>query len=657
MAGNVGKNDYNLKIDKTTPSCKLQVISGEKGNGNWYITSPKISFVDSSGNSKAPTDSNSGILGYNISSSSTSSFYYSSLTTTVYSNTPSTGRTYYGHVSDNAGNVGRCEILIYRDSSAPRCTVVISSGTEGENGWYRSSVGIKATPTGEYNSGIHSFDITSSSSATYSQTYSSSKTYHTTTQIGDTTGTTYYCHVKDKAGNTRTVTGPTIKKDTVKPSCEIRSKSNFSGWNSGAQTYKPVWGAVQVSLYDKSGATSWGMSMGTNTVVYNGMTQMSIQMATGTFYGYTKDDAGNTSSCSATVTHSFFFGGDTCYLTFSGTKGSNNWYKSGGTVTVHHDDAANFEWTVNGEDKGKKSSHYLGSQGTYYVQARNTGFLEDIGCSLMVNIDWSAPSNFTVSTSKSSSLTNPSDSYLYAELSATDNISGISYWGYYNSGWSYRYSSTSPYKWYFFGEKNHSGSFIVCDGAGNCTSTKSATMVIDYCNESLNESNAGAWGSCSASCGEGTKKRTYTWTGTSGATCTAEEEASCYSTTGCVTASSICEAAGGSGTSLFGSSIGYNAGVKNYGSFARVSDEKAYECSCNSGTGIKTNSGYHRICSNSSACGGLYKYTADEIRRLDVLEDGDQDCYFDRYWCICNTPIAIDRYSYGGGFIEVYDPF
>ncbi len=110
--------------------------------------------------------------------------------------------------------VGKCTISdgsrIKIDKTAPSCTLS-GSGTAGNNGWFRSNITVSTVrkDEGTHQSDIHSHNLSTNSSPSYGGTT-------TATITGDTTGITYYCYVKDNAGNTG-YNSETFKKDTVAP--------------------------------------------------------------------------------------------------------------------------------------------------------------------------------------------------------------------------------------------------------------------------------------------------------------------------------------------------------------------------------------------------------------------------------------------------------
>ena len=169
-------------------------------------------------------------------------------------------------------------ILVSRvDSVSPVCTLKITSGTAGSNGWYRSNVDLGFNSKSDEESGLASYGMGTSSTATYNSTTS-------ITQSAETTGTSYYGYVKDNAGNENTCS-LSVKKDALAPTCVISGNgSSSSSWATSR--------TVSISCSDdtstcasstttKSYTTSAVSQTGTNVVI--------------------KDNAGHSSTCQYTV--------------------------------------------------------------------------------------------------------------------------------------------------------------------------------------------------------------------------------------------------------------------------------------------------------------------------------------------------------------------
>ncbi len=219
-AGNVSETTPNSQfvinnIDTVAPTCTINVVDGKEGNNGWY-TSDVLLDLDYS-------DDLSGVASYGITTSQTAS-YNGNDAATITSDT--TGIIYYGYVMDQAGNTSTCNITVKRDATAPTCSLDIN-GTEGNNGWYRSNVNVSLTKS-DATSGVSSYGISTSSSATYNSLSS-------TTQTADTNTITYYGYAMDAAGNT-CQTSTSFKKDSTAPTppylYDFVSLSNCSISNS-----------------------------------------------------------------------------------------------------------------------------------------------------------------------------------------------------------------------------------------------------------------------------------------------------------------------------------------------------------------------------------------------------------------------------------------
>ncbi len=274
-AGNTGTCSVTIKKDATKPTCSVNP-SGTTGSNGWYTGNVSLSL--------STNDATSKVSSYDLTESS-SATYNKNTSKTL--STDTTSKTYYGYVKDSAGNVGTCSVTVKRDATKPTCSVN-SSGSTGSNGWYTGNVSLSLS-TNDATSKVSSYDLTESSSATYNKNTSK-------TLSNDTTSKTYYGYVKDNAGNVGNCS-KTVKRDTVRPSCSINISSGSLGSNSW---YKSN---VGISLSSKSDGTSGvtGYGIGTSTTAnYNSSTSATHSSDTKgiTYYGYVKDDAGWTNTCS-----------------------------------------------------------------------------------------------------------------------------------------------------------------------------------------------------------------------------------------------------------------------------------------------------------------------------------------------------------------------
>lgn len=269
-----------VKKDTVKPSCALSVLSGTKGSDGSYVSDVIIGF-------SSRTDATSGVSTYGITNSSTPTFNNKTRYTI---NTNGTHKI-YGYVKDNAGNVSVCDISVKRNAkvteSTPSCTLKVSSGTLGNNGWYLGNVQIEfASKTTTNGASINGFGLGTS------ETYAGNSTY-TVTKDGTTT---VYGYVKDTNGNTATCS-IAVKKDQTKPSCSLKVTNGT--FNSNGYYTSDVTIGFNSRVDAASGIANYGIG---KTETYAGNTSYTINtVGKHTVYGYVKDNAGNTAVCSITV--------------------------------------------------------------------------------------------------------------------------------------------------------------------------------------------------------------------------------------------------------------------------------------------------------------------------------------------------------------------
>ena len=167
------------------------------------------------------TDAHSGVGGYCIKRNTTKPDKNDSCFKTV--NFPAYGGTgtvtvllpkgkYYIFVKDRVGNVSNYDpnnknlTFEVKDEIKPNCTVTSPNNTV--NGWFNKNFTVKVN-TSDDSSGVRAWDLTLSPNPTYNNVTS-------LTHTKDTSGTTYYGYVEDRAGNKNKCYG-TFKKDTAGP--------------------------------------------------------------------------------------------------------------------------------------------------------------------------------------------------------------------------------------------------------------------------------------------------------------------------------------------------------------------------------------------------------------------------------------------------------
>ena len=296
--GNTRDCSYNVatRVDKTAPTCEITIDnSSKKGNNNWYIGNVKLLL--------STKDNLSGVSEYGITTSPNPE-YNGSKTATLTNDTDSNGITYYGYVKDRAGNTGSCKITVKRLTQTPSCTLA-SSGTVGNNGWYRSNVNIKMTSNSSY---VTNKNVNNTNNDNYTLT-------------SDTKGTTIKGTVTNEAGLTGNCS-ISVKKDTEAPSCNV----NASG-TMGQNNWYISNVSMSLSATDStSGVASYGLNA--NSKSYNSRNSQSLTWDTSgiTYYGIVSDNAGNQRDCSKWVKRLATV--PSCSVNVSGTKGWNDWYTS-----------------------------------------------------------------------------------------------------------------------------------------------------------------------------------------------------------------------------------------------------------------------------------------------------------------------------------------
>lgn len=315
--------------------------------------------------------------------------------------------------------------------TGPSCTLEITSGTTGSNGWYVGNVKVqfKSKKTTSSGAKITSYGISTSSTATYNKENSVTITKDGTSKV--------YGYVKDSSGKTAVCT-ITVKKDTTKPKCNLTILSGTKNENG-----KYV-GNVKVGFSSKtdagSGVSSYGIST-SSKADYNGKQNYTIsKVGTTKVYGYVKDKAGHTSVCSTSVTieeTKSVVSKPSCELQVtSGTLGNNNWYTSNIVVSFKNKTTTNGASIVKfgigtSENYSGANNYTLSADGTHIIK----GYVEDSNgykstCSITVKRDATKPS---CSLSVISGTKNDSDQYTsdikIGFKSKTDATSGMNSYG------------------------------------------------------------------------------------------------------------------------------------------------------------------------------------------------------------------------------------
>lgn len=271
-----------VKKDTVDPDCKLTVLSGTKNSSGHYVGTVKIGFA-------SKTDVTSGIQAYGMDV--TSKANYNSKSSYSVSKVGTTK--VYGYVKDKAGHTKVCSTSVTIDEakgeiSQPSCQLEVTSGTLGNNNWYRSNIVIGFKSKSSTNgASIVSYGLGTN------ENYNGAKTY-TISKDGNYVIKGY---VKDSNGYTATCS-ITVKRDATKPSCSLSVTSGTLA-SDGSYTSN-----ITIGFKSRSDATSGidSYGIGKTTTYANNTSYTVTTTGTHTINGYVKDKAGNTNYCSITVT-------------------------------------------------------------------------------------------------------------------------------------------------------------------------------------------------------------------------------------------------------------------------------------------------------------------------------------------------------------------
>ena len=280
-----------IKIDDISILAKVNDISGESYTSGTWINQNVYLY--------AQVTSNSNINSYKFQwykdgvaiEGATDSFYLVNVAGNSVLDSVYTVKVTNNYVTNvDFDELTNKEFKVTIDKVAPVCTLTISGGKQGSNGWWINNPKIKITRS-DVGSGVNSYGIGTSTTPTYTNAEEIA--------VADTAGSVYYCYVKDNAGNIGNNidgtgnNGPiTIKADSTAP--VISSKTIVSSTCS-SQTLKVV------ATDSTSGGVTYSFDGGssystTNQKQFTSSTTVQIRV---------KDAAGNVAS----ATHSISISG------------------------------------------------------------------------------------------------------------------------------------------------------------------------------------------------------------------------------------------------------------------------------------------------------------------------------------------------------------
>lgn len=248
-------------VNPSTPQVALRKDSsnGSIYNGGWYSGNVWAEFKSTDYTSQ--NLNGSGIDYYEVSNDGTNWVKITGNSQLIDTQGIST---YYVRSVDKAGNVSASNSYSTKlDKSAPTCSLKVSTGTLGKNGWYTSNVSVE-------------FD---SKDGTGSNIIMSSVSNQTVTGTMTVTGT-----VTDSAGNVG-ICSIYVKVDKDKPSCSFSGES--SNWTSQNRTLTATCSDSTSGCSNSTVSKQWTYSSGTTKTAYLS-------------YGI-EDNAGNSATCGKTV--------------------------------------------------------------------------------------------------------------------------------------------------------------------------------------------------------------------------------------------------------------------------------------------------------------------------------------------------------------------
>ena len=289
-----------IKIDKTAPNAPTINVTSGTLSGEWYTTDVTLKVTGGA-------DSISGMknVSYTISGASTvSETRINSGNTFKISNEGTHTITAYTY--DNAGNKSVSSVKTIKiDKKAPNApSVIVTSGTAGEHGWYKSGVTLKITGGNDNLSGINNVSYSISGSSTVSEKeINSGSTFNI--------GTEGIHHVKaytyDKAGLKSVACELDVKIDWTPPTIVSKSINQKKVNNQSAATIKiratdsnsGVWKVCNdISGYDwiYSSSSSWTRMECFDPPVADTGTVNTYSYTPGYHYVRAMDYAGNVTS-------------------------------------------------------------------------------------------------------------------------------------------------------------------------------------------------------------------------------------------------------------------------------------------------------------------------------------------------------------------------
>ncbi len=457
-------------VDQVAPSIPEVVLryENEKGNlyrDNWY--SGDIYQEFQSLDYSKPGVMGSGIAYYEIS---TDGEHYQRIEGNHQTTTKNGEYTYYVRSVDKAGNTGEAKQYSFKiDQEIPGCSLEVTSGTPGQDGWYTSDVtiGFIEEQTKDVVSEIFSRSIDNP------KITENTKEKKVTGIVTDLAGNTKTCSITVKLDKT-TPNAPTIKASDQIESNQWHNKDftlNYSGANN-----------ISGNVY-YYGTTADPKTAESSTLIN--------QDTTGTTY-YVKvcSKAGLCSSNNSYIVKLDRVTPTAPTITVSDQIGSNQWHKA--AFTLNYSGASNISGNVyyygttadpktEGNSTTINQNSTSGAGTTYYVKVCSKAGLCSSNNSYIAKLDTVTPNapSITASDGKESGSWHGADFTL--NFSGASNVSGNTY--------SYGINTNPNVDSPSVGVNGNTAGAVyyakVCSGAGLCSGNNSYTVKMDKTQPSI----------------------------------------------------------------------------------------------------------------------------------------------------------------------------
>ena len=478
-AGNSeGKNSVNVKIDTVDPYSKLVILSGDKGENDWYVSDVRFDLESS--------DVGSGIeseyvrIKNTVSTPTDSDDSWQTPPVRIYTEGIYTVEFY---ARDRAGNESfKGETTVKVDMSTPTPPQV-SSSTHTAGKWSNNNSPAFSWTEPSDISGIsgYSYELSQGDlDTTPDEILDGTSTYKVYGIIGDASNWYFHVQARDKAGRWGRAAhyGP-IMIETVPPetSMSLLGSIGQNGWYVSP---------IKVTLNAKDSLSGVAVTRyrvdGGDSQVYSSPFIMDSD-GEHTIEHFSVDNAGNqenVKSGSFRIDSSV----EETTVSLSGVEGNNGWYLTGVVVTLSAIDKTSgvdiVEYRIDNEDWQTYSSPFtIGSDGTHQVEyhyADKAGNAEEIKIK-GINIDTRKPTtSISFYPDKPDGQNGWYVSPVEVNLSSRDSLSGVEIIRYRTDGIHWQDYST-PFTISEDGE--YTIEYYALDKAGNQEENRSSDARID----------------------------------------------------------------------------------------------------------------------------------------------------------------------------------